>query len=188
MTAAPGPDHRPDRPVTSPDRLFTRIVRWTVRLTHGLASAGLLGCLVLVGWSVVSRYLLDAPLTWVDDAVAFALVAIVTLSAAEVTRRDEHIAVDLLTSRSGPSGRRITGILSALATILLCLTIIWQGWASAGFARIIGITLGGTLEWPVWPFLLMLSAGAALIALVALDALLRLILDGAPAPHDGEAA
>lgn len=168
----------------APERLFTRIVRQTVRATHAVASAGLLGCLVLVGWSVVSRYLLNAPIPWVDDAVAFALVLIVTLGVAEVARRDDHIAVDLLTSRCGPRGRRITGILGALATILLCVALIWQGWASADLARMIGITIGGTLEWPVWPFILMLSAGAVLIGLVALDSLIRLVLDGAPPATD----
>lgn len=163
-------------PGSAPVLLISRIVALTVRVMQGIGSAGILGCLLLVCWSVVTRYVLNQPIAWVDDAVSFALVGIVSLSVAEVTRRGDHIAMDLVTAAAGPGLQRAVGVLTALLLIVLSGAGVWQCWQSAAMARMIGITIGGTLEWPVWWLIATFAFGLVMIGLVALDMLVRLLI------------
>lgn len=73
-----------------------------VTWTAAAAGAGVVLLMMsLVGYSVVNRYLLGTPVTWIDELSGYLVVALVMLGAAESLRRGDHIAVDLITSRLG---------------------------------------------------------------------------------------
>ncbi len=160
-----------------------RALRWLGRvvglLVHGaiaIAAASVLLSLLLIGWSVMMRYVLNQPPVWVDDAVGFLLVAIVMLAAAETLRRGEHIGVDLLTDRLSPRAARWTGIWAALAVLAVAVILVRNGWETAMQSRQFGVVTEGQLEWPVWWLMLLLPAGGALLGLVAVETLWRLLL------------
>uniref|UniRef100_UPI00404824E9 TRAP transporter small permease subunit n=1 Tax=Limnohabitans sp. TaxID=1907725 RepID=UPI00404824E9 len=111
---------------------------------------------------------------WVDEVVGFLLVVIVTLAAADVLRRGEHIGVDIFTSQLGPRGRRWAQAWATLAALATALVLIVNGWETAMFSRMLGIVTEGHLELPAFWLILFLPLGGLLMLLTALEALLRL--------------
>ncbi|HEX6016664.1 MAG TPA: TRAP transporter small permease [Burkholderiaceae bacterium] len=171
-------------------RALGRVVTWLTTAATALSAAGVLASLFLIGWAVVMRYAFNRAPVWVDDLVGLLLVAIVMLAAAQVLRRGEHIAVDVLTERlSGRAARWAQG-LAVAAAALVALILVINGWQTAMQSRQFGIVTEGRLEWPVWMLMLLLPVGGALMTLVCVEALWRLALGLPPAieQHQHQAA
>ncbi len=158
------------------DRLIGGLCRLGVWLAGGL----LLVSLALVSYSVAMRYFANRPVPWVDELVGYLLVAGVMLSAGEVMRRGEHIAVDLITERLPAGGKRVAEVLALVAVTVAGLALLVQGIDTVAFSQLLGIRSTGYLAVPIaWPQSLI-PVGGALLALAALGGLLRLAL-GLPA-------
>lgn len=168
-------------------RALSRLVATLAGAAMALAAASLLASLALIGWSVVMRYVFNDAPVWVDEAVAMALVAIVMLAAAQALRDGEHIAVDLLVGRLGPSARRWAHAWGAVATAAIAIVLIVNGWGTAMLAKTLGLLTEGTLEWPTWLLMLLMPVGGALLLLAAVETLWRTAI-GAPLPHDKQGA
>jgi len=163
-------------------RALSRLVATLAGAAMALAAAGLLVSLALIGWSVVMRYVFNDAPVWVDEAVAMALVAIVMLAAAQALRDGEHIAVDLLVGRLGPTARRWAQAWGAVATAAIAIVLVVNGWGTAMLAKTLGLLTEGTLEWPTWILMLLMPVGGALLLLAAVEVLWRTAI-GAPLPH-----
>ena len=162
-------------------RALSRAVQQLAALAMGLAAAGLLLSLALIGWAVVMRYVFNAAPIWVDEVVGFLLVGIVMLAAAQTFRRGEHIGVDLLVDRLGHSGRRWAQAWAAVATLAITGVLIVNGWGTAMLARTLGLLTEGHLEWPTWWLMLLMPVGGALLLLAALESLWRALVGAGPA-------
>jgi len=141
-----------------------------------ISALAMLLSFVLIGWSVVMRYLFNDAPVWVDDLVGIALVAIVMLAAAQSLRHAEHIGVDILVTRLAPRARRLARIWAALATIAISLVLIINGWETAMLARTLGLVTEGALEWPTWMLMLLMPIGGALLLLAAAEVLWRALI------------
>lgn len=150
----------------------------------GISAAAVLVSLVLIGWSVVMRYVFNAAPIWVDEVVGFMLVGIVMLAAAEVLRRGEHIGVDLFTAKLTGRARLWVQAWGSLAALAVALILIVNGYRTAMFSRMLGIVTEGHLELPVYLLMLFLPLGGVLMLLTALEALVRLA-SGAPSLATG---
>jgi TRAP-type C4-dicarboxylate transport system permease small subunit len=147
----------------------------------GLAAAGLLLSLALIGWAVVMRYVFNAAPVWVDEIVGFLLIAMVMLAAAQTLRRGEHIGVDVLVGRLSQRGQRWVRAWAALATIAVTLVLIVNGWQTAMLAQTLGLLTDGHLEWPTWWLMMLMPVGGALLLAAALEALWRALAGLPPA-------
>lgn len=97
-------------------------------LTHPLETAlcGLLVAMVAVTFSqVVSRYLLQAPLSWSEELARFLLMWLAMLSAAYGFKTKSHFALTFIVDRLGAGARRFVGLLVtlAMAVLLVVFTI-----------------------------------------------------------------
>ena len=165
--------------------LAARVLGALSQAATAASALGVLVSLALIAWAVAMRYGFNRPPAWVDDAVGFLLVLIVMLAAAQVLRRGEHIGVDLLTSRLGPRARRWADAWVALAALAASLVFVVNGWSTAMLSRQLGIVAEGNVEIPVYWVQLALPLGGLMMALAALEALVR-VAAGAPplaAPH-----
>ncbi|MEO7008494.1 MAG: TRAP transporter small permease [Caldimonas sp.] len=142
-----------------------------------VAAAGMLVSLLLIGWSIVMRYVFNRAPVWVDDAVGFMLVAIVMMATADVLRRSQHIGVDILTERLSPRASRWARIWSVLAVLVVSVILILNGWQTAMESRQFGIVTEGQIEWPVWWLMMLMPLGGLLMTLVSLELLWRLALN-----------
>ncbi len=152
--------------------------RWTGSLTWLAAAFGagvVLLMMSVVGYSVVNRYILGTPITWSDELSGYLVVALVMLGAAESLRLGDHISVDLITSRLRPKGRWIARIWGHLMVLVVAVCLLISGKATLAYSYNFGILSEGYLEVPMWIPQSFIILGAALLALVAVENLLRLI-------------
>ncbi len=160
-------------------RLLGRIVGALAGAAMALAAASLLVSLALIGWAVIMRYAFNAAPIWVDDVVGFLLVAIVMLAAADTLRRGEHIGVDLLVTHLSGRARHWAAAWAALATAVIAIVLVWNGWGAAMLAKMLGMVTEGALEWPTWLLMLLMPLGGVLLLLAAIEAFWR-ALAGVP--------
>jgi C4-dicarboxylate transporter, DctQ subunit len=147
-----------------------RIARGIARIGLGLAAAALLASLAVIGYSVVRRYVFGAPVAWTDELVGYLLVASVMLAAADALFGGEHIAVDIVTERLSPRGKRITLMLGLVAVALTAVLLVVEGIGTAHFSHKVGLRSNGALELPMWLPQLLVPIGALMLLLAAVVA------------------
>nr|WP_323781447.1 TRAP transporter small permease [Amylibacter sp.] len=160
------PVGHPDLP--EPLRHFERGVTFLVNLAFGLATICVLVDLFLLGASVVARYMITRPITWSDEIVALSLTAITMLAAPKVLLDKGHIEVDILTEQAQGTLAIVIRLWSSLAVLAVALLLIFNGWFTAMFSRMIGLLTEGYLELPLWIFQLLLPLGGVLLLPVIL--------------------
>ena len=154
--------------------LIYRAIRLLTDAAAAVAAASVLAMLALVSYSVGMRYLLNKPEPWVDEIVGYLLVGSVMFAVAETLRRGEHISIDLLTDRLRPRARRAAAVFSLIAVLATAAALLWEGWATVAFARMLGLMTEGYVTLPLWTLQLMVPIGGALLLLACLAELLRI--------------
>jgi TRAP-type C4-dicarboxylate transport system permease small subunit len=108
--------------------LLHQLGEWHDRLTKaGFALAAVLVGLIAAAfcYEVVVRYFLGAPTAWTYDVGCYFLAAVIFLSVPEMTRRNAHIHVNLLSERLAPRQARILGFAIGVLATAACLTAAW---------------------------------------------------------------
>jgi TRAP-type C4-dicarboxylate transport system permease small subunit len=168
--------------------LIYRAIRLLTDAAAAAAAASVLVMLALVSYSVGMRYLLNSPKPWVDEVVGFLLVGSVMLAVAEALRRGEHISIDLVTDKLGPRARRAAAVFALLAVLATAAALLWEGWETVAFARMLGLMTDGYVTLPLWTLQLLVPIGGALLLLACLAELLRIAAglppEQAHRPHD----
>jgi tripartite ATP-independent transporter DctM subunit len=129
-----------------------------------LSALGLLGMTSIVCFEIFSRYIFNAPTSWITEVATYDLVAVAFLGLAAAQRAGAHIQVELLLNS-----------LSARARVELLLVANWIGlffvlfcaWQVASFSY--GEYVNGTRDWgllstPQWIPQVPLTIGFALFA------------------------
>lgn len=88
----------------------------------------LLVIIVLTAVQVVLRFVFLAPLTWPEELSAILLIWLTFVGAVALTRRNDHIRVELVEEFAGPRIARWLDILFDIATIVFLALIISGGW------------------------------------------------------------
>nr|WP_067294009.1 TRAP transporter small permease [Marinobacterium profundum] len=156
-----------------PLRVYVRVVGVICDVAMACSALLVLMDLVLIGFAVVMRYLLDAPITWGDEIVALSLTAIVMLGAPKVLASGGHISVDIVTSSLKGRIAAFLKIWANLGVLAVAGLLIVNGLTTALFSKMIGSLTEGHLELPVWMLQLLLPLGGVLLGLVAIELLWR---------------
>lgn len=91
-------------------------------------SFGLLICAVLIVCAeVVLRYVVNKPLTWVEQISGYILVYIVFLNAAWVLKKEKHIKLDILHERLSLKSQTWFNVITSFLGAVICLVITWFG-------------------------------------------------------------
>ena len=151
-------------------KIFDRLVRGLARLGVAAAALSLLASLVLIVYSVVMRYLLGRPAAWVDELVGYLLVACVMLAAADALLEGEHLAVDLLTERLSPHGKRLALLAGLVCVGLSALLLAVEGYDMVAFSAMVGLMSNGYMAVPMWVPQLLVPVGAILMLAAAIAA------------------
>jgi tripartite ATP-independent transporter DctM subunit len=134
------------------------------RAAEAAAIALLLTTIAIALLQVFCRYVLGGALAWPEEAVKFVFVWFVFLGAAMVTRRGQHIAIDMLPrslpERWLPWHAAFARTVSAAASGFL-FVYGWQLTRAASF-------VSPALEWPHTYLYLAVPVGAALALLLKL--------------------
>jgi TRAP-type C4-dicarboxylate transport system permease small subunit len=144
------------------------------------ASALFMGALsILVFIGVVYRYVLVAPIAWIEEVVRLCLVWVTFLGAFLAMRRGRHIAMDVVYERLGPGGRRAA---DAVGNTLLAVFLLVLAWHGTRYAQAFMGARSPYLGFPQGVTYFALPAGAVLLLLALGPACARLVR---PAPSDG---
>lgn len=154
-------------------------MRWLRGLPEALERAGLVFtgaaltlALVAMAAQVVSRYGLGASIVWAEELARYALIWSAMVGSAVAYRRGALVAMTALLDAAPLLLRRLLFRLCHAIALAFALLVVWQGWflAMRNFQR---SQLSPALQIEIGWIYLAIPAGAALIALAAIEALAR---------------
>ena len=150
-----------------------------------LAGLATLAIVLLISYDVGMRYFFNEPQVFVDELASFLELLVVFGGAAYTFRAGGHVRVDLLTGRLAPAARARLRLVTLALGIAFLGIVIWVTTHSAITAFNYG-RVSAVMLYPLWPPMLLIPAGLALMALVMAAALARQvkILLGPPSSRD----
>ena len=84
---------------------------------------------LMVVWQVLSRYALNSPSAFTEEAARYLMIWVSLLGASYVFRMRLHICLDLLTRKLTGSNKRIVEVASLTAAVSFALLILLVGGA-----------------------------------------------------------
>ena len=105
-----------------------RLVRHAEEAVSVLCGIVLFGTLI---WQVVTRYLLDDPSPYTEEAARYLYVGLVFFGAAAAVRDRSHIGMPFLAEKLSPGARLATGLLTQALTLLFCAAVTVWGFRAA---------------------------------------------------------
>lgn len=152
--------------------LVTRALDGLASAAMAVASVMMIVIIVIFGWLVFGRYVLNATPTWVEQVALLLVVWITFLGAAVGIRRKTHLAVDFIREAMSPGSRKAVTLLATLALLFFGVVMAWQGYVMWERTVQRAIPLLGISEgWRSVP----VSIGGAMIVAFCLDDLARML-------------
>ncbi len=148
------------------DRL---VIRPLLRVVEAAAAALLAADLLVVSYSVLCRYVFNAPLEWADDVARGLMVAMSFFGAAAALAHNENVGIAFFADRMPLALRRRCGAIAALLVLITAASVAVDALTLGELTT--GQTTGSglPLEWTFYP----MGIGSACMAVFALDALRR---------------
>ena len=154
-----------------------------------IAATALVGLVVVQGWQVFTRYVLNDSPSWTEPVTLLLLATAMGMGAAAGVHTNRHFGFYLLHDHLRPGARKLIDVLVALVIISIGLTMAW--WGAILLVDGLDIRAAGA-RLPQSINYLPLSAGGALMALFALNRLVQVFAPTAeaaaaqPAPQEGD--
>ena len=177
----PAAAHPTSTAVPSTRNRFLRTLDGLASLSIGVAGAALLGLVLVQGWQVFARYVLNDSPSWTEPVTLLLLATAMSLGAAAAVHEDRHFRFHLLAGSFPRPIRRGTERMTAL--VMIAIGAVLAAWGTRLLLDGISIRMAGA-PLPQSIAFLPLSVGGALMVLFALP---RLWLGGVPVADAGEA-
>lgn len=142
---------------TGLDRLANAVV--------ALAALALTGLVVVQGWQVFARYVLNDSPSWTEPVTLVLLTAAMSLGAAAGVHNDRHFAFTLLADAAPPALQRALFVFAKLTMALLGMVLAW--WSFVLFRSGFDVRAAGAPFPESLPYA-PVALGGALIAVFAL--------------------
>ncbi len=155
---------------------WARSIERATKALSALAGISLIFMMAAITIGVLTRYLLNRPITGVDEIVQMAGVALVMLALPYATLHGAHVRVDIFDDALGRLGRAVGDVFSRLVSGFVLVVLVDRAWDKTLDAYEYADTTN-MLGMPVWPFYGVLMMGVAL-CLVVFAAELVLIFTG----------
>jgi TRAP-type C4-dicarboxylate transport system permease small subunit len=156
-----------------------RFNRWM----HYVAGVGLTAMLAVQVANIIGRKGFQFPILGTVEMTRMLLAVVVFLGLAYSEDLGDHITIDLIYVRVGPRARVALDLFSNVFSIAIVGLVSWQLFRYVLFTRRSGEDTG-TLDWPIWPFVLVAAIGSALYALATVS---KLVLRALGEPTDAPA-
>ena len=175
-------------PVTVPPTGAQRVLDLIATVAIGIAAAALLGLVVVQGWQVIARYVLNDSPSWTEPVTLLLLATAMSLGAAAGVHTHRHFGFYLLHDRLAPRMRRAVDVLVQLVVAAIGAVIAW--WGTVLLLDGLDIKAAGA-PLPQSINYLPLSIGGALMVLFALNRMVLALGPQAPAapqpaPQEGD--
>lgn len=161
---------------TLPQRALDRIADIAIYI----AVLALLGLVVVQGWQVFARYVINDSPSWTEPVTLLLLATAMSLGAATGVHTRRHFGFFLLAAHMGPTLRRAVDVFASFIVALLGVVIAW--WAAVLLMDGLDIKTAGA-NLPQSINYLPLSLGGALMAVFAVNQMVQAVQ---PAVADAE--
>lgn len=152
-----------------------------------IAAAALVGLVVVQGWQVFARYVINDSPSWTEPVTLLLLATAMSLGAAAGVHTRRHFGFFLLHDHVRPAIRKAIDVVVALVIAGIGAVIAW--WGAILLLDGLGIRAAGA-HLPQSINYLPLSLGGALMVLFAINQLVqglaRKVPAAQPAPQDGD--
>jgi TRAP-type C4-dicarboxylate transport system permease small subunit len=107
--------------------MIRSVVSLAIVVPAYVAAFALAAVVVVMGYEVFSRYVLNAPTYWALEVSTYLLTAIVTLGGAYTLRENAHVGMELFYARMSIRSRRIAQRVSMLCVFLFSAVLVVYG-------------------------------------------------------------
>ena len=155
---------------TSPRSPLQRAVELLSDISIGIAAIALLGLVLVQGWQVIARYVINDSPSWTEPVTVLLLSTAMSLGAASGVHSKRHFAFSLLAESLAPPVRRLLQAIPPLVILVIGATIAYWAWLlliDGLDIRAAGANLPQSINY------LPLSVGGALMAVFAFGQLLE---------------
>ena len=175
-------------PASPAQRALDRIAAIAI----ALAAAALCGLVVVQGWQVFTRYVLNDSPSWTEPVTLLLLATAMGMGAAAGVHTNRHFGFFLLHDHVRPAVRRAIDIVVPL--VVMGIGAVLAYWGTVLLVDGLGIRAAGA-NLPQSINYLPLSLGGALMVLFAANRLVRAVLERPadpapaapqPAPQEGD--
>ncbi|TVQ29576.1 MAG: TRAP transporter small permease [Geminicoccaceae bacterium] len=161
------PPFVPGNPLTWIIAAFIRLVSGLNTVVGTVVAFGFLVLMGLVLFDVLMRYAFNAPTVWGHELVSFLFAGYILLGGGYALLHRDHVNMDIVYGRMPLRGRAVLDVLTAAAAFAYCWVLF-----DTGLTHLTNVFNSGrrtATDWgPImWPFLVVLPVGAALIGLQA---------------------
>ena len=154
---------------------------------HYVAGLALVGILALTVADVVGRAILNKTVPGTFELTAAVLVVVVFLGLAHAEDLGDHISVDILYVRVGPRAKAAMNLFAQVLSVFV-LALVTRQLVQFAIRQADAGAETPTLEWPIWPFIIISAFGSALYALAVLNKIVLTALREPPElEHEGMA-
>jgi len=167
--------------------MVDKALDWIARIIELTLAFAFIGAVLLNFMNVVGRYLFGLSLLGSDEVQVFIMVAITFLGAVVVTRRNEHLRMDVLVRFMPAAVRVLLRIAEQLLLILLAGFVLSQSY----FYTLQMFRIGRASDMagvPMWIPHGVVALGFALILLIACWRLVATVTTRREAEHAAPAA
>ncbi|MCW2038294.1 TRAP transporter small permease [Xanthomonas campestris pv. raphani] len=138
----------------------------------GVAAIALLGLVVVQGWQVFTRYVLNDSPSWTEPVTLLLLSTALSLAAAAGVHTNRHFGFYLLGEHMPPLVRRVFDVIRPVMIIAIGAVLAW--WSAVLLLDGLDIKMAGA-QMPQSINYLPLSIGGALMVVFALYKLWRVL-------------
>lgn len=157
-------------------RQFIDGIDWLNRWIGKTAAFLLLPLVFVMMYEVLSRYFFNAPTKWSNEITGYMLTAIVMLGGGYCLAENEHVNVDIFYRKFNSTARSVVDILTFFVVLTFVSAMIWKGGEASYDALIQGKRSQTIMEMPLFPSMVMVPIGAALLGLQSLARAMKAVI------------
>jgi TRAP-type C4-dicarboxylate transport system permease small subunit len=155
---------------------MTRLGRGARAVSRGFNAVACLAviCMMMLTCADVVLRLFGHPILGTYEMIGFLGAVVVSFSLAYTSLEKGHVSVEILVEKLPERLQAVIDAFGALASLILFALVAWQSALYALDLKRSG-EVSMTLQMPVYPFLLGIAAGCALLTLVLIFEMFRSI-------------
>jgi len=115
---------------------ISRVVEWIRRRAENIVAGLMAVMFVAFIVQIVFRYFFNFPIGWSSELSVVAWLYMTLIGSAFWLKEHEEVRFDLVPARLGPRGKRVLGIVAALAAVVLFAMAMPATWKYVTFMKV----------------------------------------------------
>lgn len=103
------------------------IKKFVCNLDLAIAYVALIGLVMVTILGVVMRYVVSAPLTWLEEIQMWLIVWLTLFGGSSVFRMGGHVAIEMIVEMCPPAIRRVIDVVVAAIVLVVLGFLVWTG-------------------------------------------------------------